>query len=343
MHPAIRVIRKRKEYILMDFLEQLPDVFAEFEDDFDMNTPEDDDFRADEDMGGLEENEYDADADTTNLLELYLGRDALSDLSSVAKDIDDDDDFDLDDDDDDDNDNDDLDDDGDSVFECFLDQQVSHHTYIQVPSDGENPAGLYEFGRFDPNNTDMSHIVGDPISFIDNWHHQQTDHTCATVAQKMIIEELLGISLDEMELRELAMENGWLSLDGTVPQDMGRLMEHYGLDVRYQFLEDLDDLRDCLASGGCPVVGLDADELWSGKNDEWFLPGRDANHAVQVIGIDESDPDNPMVILNDSGVPDGAGVMVPGDLFMKAAEDNGALMKDLDGPWGSGFMVVAYR
>ena len=50
------------------------------------------------------------------------------------------------------------------------------------------------------------------------------------------------------------------------------------------------------------------------------------NHAVQVIGIDYSNPDEPMVILNDSGTPDGCGEMVPLDTFLDAWEDGNCQM-----------------
>ena len=45
-----------------------------------------------------------------------------------------------------------------------------------------------------------------------------------------------------------------------------------------------------------------------------------ADHAVEVIGFDYSDPNNPMVILNDSGTPDGCGELVPLDVFVNAWE-----------------------
>jgi hypothetical protein len=43
-----------------------------------------------------------------------------------------------------------------------------------------------------------------------------------------------------------------------------------------------------------------------------------ANHAVAVTGIDISDPSHPMVILNDSGTPNGDSVRYPLAQFMDA-------------------------
>ena len=57
-----------------------------------------------------------------------------------------------------------------------------------------------------------------------------------------------------------------------------------------------------------------------------YSPYDGPNHAVQVIGIDYSDPDNPMVILNDSGHPDGCGLEVPMDTFLDAWDDADNMM-----------------
>lgn len=73
------------------------------------------------------------------------------------------------------------------------------------------------------------------------------------------------------------------------------------------FHNDIDDIRECLESGGKVIVSIDADEIWFGESDDLFTPGDGPNHAVEVIGIDYSNPDEPMVILNDSGNPNGCG------------------------------------
>ena len=69
------------------------------------------------------------------------------------------------------------------------------------------------------------------------------------------------------------------------------------------------------------IVAIDANEIWYGEGDDLFSPSSGANHAVEVIGIDYSDPDHPMVILNDSGSPNGKGEMVPLGDFMDAWKD----------------------
>ncbi len=114
-------------------------------------------------------------------------------------------------------------------------------------------------------------------------------------------------------------------------ENVGRLLEYYGIDVEQSIGNTLDDLRNSLAESNQIIVGVDADEIWSGQNGEIFGPGMDANHAIQVIGMDESDPDDIKIIINDSGVANGQGVMVPADLFMDAWEDSGCFMVEASG------------
>ena len=84
------------------------------------------------------------------------------------------------------------------------------------------------------------------------------------------------------------------------------------------------DLVEELSRGHKVIVGLDGGELY---NQDWF--GEDlinpygADHAVMVTGIDMRNPDQPMVVLNDPGIPEGAGVSVPLEQFLDAWEDSG--------------------
>lgn len=219
--------------------------------------------------------------------------------------------------------------DGDGIFEA-------EGTYLfdgddVFMQDGDHFTRLaLAYKSFDPAAADDSSIVGNPADCLDNWHRQETDFSCAIVAQMAEIEEQLNIDLNEADLREIAIEKGWASEGvGTTPDDTGKLMEYMGISVERSYGNGLEDIRACLERGSHPIVGVDADELWNGYNEELVVPGRDANHAIQVIGIDESDPDNPMVIINDSGVPNGCGAMVPADMFLNAWDSDGFMVAAL--------------
>ncbi len=194
----------------------------------------------------------------------------------------------------------------------------------------DDPYAVPAYIAFDPDSAD--NIIGNPEEVMDNWHMQETSSSCAVAAQEFALEQLTGQEFDEAELRELASENGWYDINGgTSLEDVGNILEYYGLDVERGFDKTIDDIEHCLERGGQVIVGVDSDEIWFGKDNDFFFPGNDADHAIQVIGIDRSDTDNPMVILNDSGVSNGAGAKVPLDLFLCAWEDSG------------NFLVEAYK
>jgi hypothetical protein len=179
-----------------------------------------------------------------------------------------------------------------------------------------------------------SDVVGEPGEDTAYWHQQAHEDTCAVVSQEFILDELTGQDFTEEQLRQEAYENGWYNPGSGTPMEcMGNLLEAHGIDVERRSGCTLDDLSEQLAQGQHVIVGLDAEEVWNpGIDDDDLLcefvgmPEQGANHAVQVIGIDYSDPDNPMVILNDPGSGNGQGLMVPADQFVDAWEDSGNYM-----------------
>lgn len=192
--------------------------------------------------------------------------------------------------------------------------------------------GYYENGIYYPptfdRNAESDYIAGDPAAQMENWHLQETDSTCAVACQEFVLEFLTGKEYTEDELREIAEEHGWYDR-GTAIEDVGKILEHEGITVEREWNEDISDIEEALAKGDCVIVALDADEIWTDDHtdlqleDMYAIPGTGADHAVQVIGIDRTDPDNPMVILNDSGHPGGCGAMIPLDQFIDAWEDSG--------------------
>lgn len=153
------------------------------------------------------------------------------------------------------------------------------------------------------------------------WSQQTTDFTCAVVSQKMILQQF-GIEVSEAQLVYEATSGGFLTSEGSAPEDLGRLLESHGVPTHQSFgVENL--VRD-LSQGHKVIVGVDSGELWGTdwSIEDFFIGGR-ADHALVVSGLDLSDPDNPQAVLNDPGRPDGAGVRVPLDQFLDAWSDSG--------------------
>ena len=169
-----------------------------------------------------------------------------------------------------------------------------------------------ELNQFEPGPDYPEGITGDPSSSMEQWEYQGNTGRCALYSQKFIVEEFTGKDIDISEFVSVAENNGWFSDDfGTTFLNTNKMLDYYGIE----------NVENCLSEGGRVIVAIDANEIWYGEGDDLFSPSSGANHAVEVIGIDYSDPDHPMVILNDSGSPNGRGEMVPLDDFMDAWKD----------------------
>lgn len=175
--------------------------------------------------------------------------------------------------------------------------------------------------QFDPDMSDPDMVSGDPAADMEYWEYQGDTKRCALYAQKFVIEETLGREISIEELVAVAEENGWLNEangSGTMTLNMGKLLEYYGVDHEMSFNNDINSIEEALNEGKNVIVGVDSGQIWYGDPNNIFSPSTRADHAVQVIGIDHTDPENPMVILNDSGTPDGCGELVPLDVFENA-------------------------
>ena len=164
-------------------------------------------------------------------------------------------------------------------------------------------------------------VIGPPIPD----HDQTTEYTCAVVAQQMVLESF-GITVSETDLAVTAVEHGWLSsAGGTSIEDMGKLLEHYGIETHTVTGAGVADLLYELTQGHAVIVPVDSGELWGedGPLTE-FMPGDGPDHAVVVQGIDMSDPTNPQVVINDPGDGSGGvGCLYPLKEFLAAWDDSG--------------------
>ncbi|WP_013324395.1 C39 family peptidase [Gloeothece verrucosa] len=232
-----------------------------------------------------------------------------------------------------------LDSDGDGIPDTWemsinLDNEemVNQSAYFQ-DTDGDSYPHFLE-------TSDFSNTIGDPAADMEHWHQQTYQDTCAIASQEFILDELTGQDFSEDELRQEAIDNGWYLPGGGTPLDsMGNLLEAHGIDVAKQYNCTFKDLNDKLAQGEKVIVAVDAEEIWYPDRidtDDLIanalgMPGQGTNHAIQVIGIDNSNPDHPMVILNDPGSPNGQGMAVPAEQFINAWEDSGNYMVSTTG------------
>lgn len=160
-------------------------------------------------------------------------------------------------------------------------------------------------------------MIGTPEKDMENWHKQESNNSCAICVQEMVGEQLLGKEFSEKEFTRIAEKNGWVTEEsGTLLHDVGKILEMQGLDVERSIGATLQDLAEDLQSGSKPICAVNIDILYNPEMEK--IPGIRANHVVEVIGIDVSDPNDIKVILNDTGVSDGRGCVISAETFMKA-------------------------
>lgn len=177
------------------------------------------------------------------------------------------------------------------------------------------------------NLTYLGETYGDPSDDAEHWHQQANADTCAIVSQEFILDELgeqFGIHFTEEELRQEAYDCGWYTPGGgTSAMDVGKLLEAHGVPVERESEASLADIAEKLDEGEKVIAAVNAETVWQGSITDSIsnypgIPGQAANHAVQVIGINNDDPNNPIVILNDPGTPNGKALEVPAAQFMDA-------------------------
>ena len=219
--------------------------------------------------------------------------------------------------------------------EEMIGDEVDKEEWIEIePVFGdeiENVDLYVNLEHFDANETDTDCIVGNPEISMKNWENQNHSGTNALYAQKFIIEEFTGQEVDMNEMLEIAQDHYWYH-EGTSCMFLHKMLEYYGLECENTYGGTFKDISKCLNQGGRVIVAVNSDEFryvehddinnWNEQDELVYTPTDTANHAVEVIGIDYSDKEEPKVILNDPGVANGCGVMVPYHVFMESWEDS---------------------
>ncbi|MBN8461038.1 MAG: hypothetical protein J0M04_24675 [Verrucomicrobia bacterium] len=211
--------------------------------------------------------------------------------------------------------------------------------------------------------SDHEYFIGDPAAQMDDWILQDADN-CAVAAETSIINQFNVDHLSLDDASYISASHGWYQPgSGTDPGEIGNLMDLSGIPNHSVTGATMQQLAFELQEGHGVIVGVNSSELWDqgilnaikqffceafGYDTADFNP---ADHAVTVTGIDMSDPDHPMVVINDSGMPNGAAVKYPLDQFQDAWENSGFnyIATDVpipDSPYGSpterGFDVGDY-
>jgi hypothetical protein len=161
------------------------------------------------------------------------------------------------------------------------------------------------------------YLFGTPETDAQYWQQQDTDYTCAVVAQISIYESLTGEYISEDIAATYAENQGWLSTTGTYLVDSDNILNELEVETQQYQNGNIDLIIEALNQGDKLIAGVDANEIWNPASGEQT----DAGHAVWITGV-ELNPDNTFdFILNDSGTSDGQGEIVAGADFMNAWND----------------------
>ncbi len=171
------------------------------------------------------------------------------------------------------------------------------------------------------------HGVGNPIAAANYWT-PQTENSCAVMAQADIISAMGGPHLTEAQAVQVATAHGWYN-DGTQPQDVGKLLNLYGVHTQETYNNSLTTLHDALQHGEYVMVGLNANEIWTPVHDPVTgapVEQQVGGHVVWVTGMDQSADGHVHIYLNDTGTPTGRIEEIDAADFMNAWHDVGNLM-----------------
>ena len=198
-------------------------------------------------------------------------------------------------------------------------------------------------------------ILGVPNAQADFWDLQGFEDNCEPTSESFIIRQFGFENISTNDFAYISNANGWYTPGGgTSMEHMGDMMDLFGIENHTIQNASLEELASEIANGHGVIVGVNAGQLWDqGPLQELFnwaakQFGFDnpvdapANHALCVTGFDVSDPDHPMVIVNDPGHPDGQGAAYPLDRFMDAWENSNFHMTATDNPLPS-FTALSIR
>lgn len=188
-------------------------------------------------------------------------------------------------------------------------------------------------------------IWGVPNAQADFWDYQGLPDNCEPTSESFIIRQFGYDNISTNDFAYISQANGWYTPGwGTDPGHMGEMMDLFGIDNHTIENASFEQLASEIAAGHGVIVGVKADQLWEqgplqdlfnwvGKQFGLDNPvDSPADHALCVTGIDKSDPEHPMVIINDPGDAEGQGVAYPLDRFMDAWENSNFTMTATNDP-----------
>ena len=113
------------------------------------------------------------------------------------------------------------------------------------------------------------------------------DVLCAVRCEEFIL-HCFGIHKVVPELRDLALDKGWLTDDGAYVKDLGNTAEHFGLKVEKMEDATLQDIIKAIDEGKQVIAAVDGGELIGDPLEERIedvFVGKIVDHCVVVLSV----------------------------------------------------------
>ncbi len=162
-----------------------------------------------------------------------------------------------------------------------------------------------------------------------NFHNgtQSMNGFCAVDSVAGIVSCFKNEHVSEADAVGRAAAEGLLKINesgewsGMTLKETEKLLDLYDIDSDIIENCTVNDLREHLSQNRKIILPVDSDELW-GKLDFENAP----DHAIWLVGIDDSNLNEPVAIINDTGDPNGQGRVIPLSLLEDAWDDSGNRM-----------------
>ncbi|TWE10497.1 hypothetical protein [Rudaeicoccus suwonensis] len=187
-------------------------------------------------------------------------------------------------------------------------------------------------------------LGGNPVSRADQWHQQgrnekgyENDCGLASVAamarefgvnvtEGAVVDRAAAAGLCDTSHKDEVLPDGTMDANklngGTTGQNRHELLQSYGIENTIEYPQSPEELAEYVEAGRGVITALDATEMWRLSPFEspicYDADGRSGtNHAVQVTGTvrDKSSGELTGFVINDTGRDDGAGNVIPIDLW----------------------------
>ena len=113
------------------------------------------------------------------------------------------------------------------------------------------------------------------------------DVLCAVRCEEFIL-HCFGIHKAVPELRDLALDKGWLTDDGAYVKDLGNTADHFGLKVEKMEDATLQDIIKAIDEGKQVIAAVDGGELIGDPLEERIedvFVGKIVDHCVVVLSV----------------------------------------------------------